>query len=106
VLLEHPFFVGARFFAVCADVRAYSFAPRGKHNCHFFVTEQRNGERKSAKGSNTPWIPAAQKGRGAISALPKWALCSSFCGTKQIQTLRWRFDEKPISASRNHKFAC
>ena len=25
---------------------------------------------------------------------------------KQFQTLRWRFDGKPISASRNHKFAC
>ena len=28
--------------------------------CHFFVTEQRNGERKSAKGLNALWIPAVR----------------------------------------------
>ena len=51
-------------FSVDACVGRFLFfvrrTTRGGKVCPFFVTEQRKGERKSAKGPNALWIPAVR----------------------------------------------
>jgi hypothetical protein len=58
-----------------------------RQGCHFFVAEQRNGQRKSAKGPNALWIPATRK-------VVSLSLHSFFRESKHLQLLRWRFKEK------------
>ena len=73
--------------------RAYSFALRcaGK-GCPFFVTEQRKGKRKSAKGPNALWKPRARK-------VVSLSLHSFFREVLQLQLLRARLKESHAHGS-------
>jgi len=51
-----PVFSGRTKLGICLP----NLTTRGGEVCPFFVAEQRKGERKSAKGFNTPWHPAVR----------------------------------------------
>ena len=81
------FFVWLDFIRLLLLTRTLLRACAVRQRCPFFVVPQRNGERKSAKGPNALWKPAARK-------VVPLSLHSFFRESKHLQLLRRRFKEK------------
>ena len=79
--------MGARSFRFFVYIRSYcaplARAERNVFGCHF-LARPKKWRKKGAKGSNTPWIPAARHGKTSFSRL--WR------ENEQIQLLRWRLE--------------